>query len=136
MATETTKPRADAGFTIIEVLIAMVILAVGLLTLEGLGISAARTTRRADVQSSFTTVAAGEIEEAVAKIRQDPTTATNTNYSTTASARVYVTITSAAIPSTLPALTNYTVTVRVIPSSTAKVIAQSDSVVMVSNVIR
>ena len=45
------------GFTLIEVVVAMVILALGLLGLEALGIGAARSIATADRQSGYATIA-------------------------------------------------------------------------------
>jgi len=56
-------PRATGGFTLIEVMIAMVILAVGLLSLEALGIGAARVNTLAQKQSRYTAVAVTGMEE-------------------------------------------------------------------------
>lgn len=54
------------GFTLIEVLFAMVILAVGLLALESMAIGASRMVARADRQSVYTSLAAEELEQALA----------------------------------------------------------------------
>ena len=56
-------PRATAGFTLIEVMIALVILAVGLLSLEALGIGAARVNTLAEKQSRYTAAAVTGMEE-------------------------------------------------------------------------
>lgn len=64
------RPRGREGFTMIEVLIAMVILAVGLLALEAMSIGAARMVARADRQSEFTAMAATELETALNQFRQ------------------------------------------------------------------
>ena len=57
MTSERARLRAEEGFTLIEVLVAMLILAVGLLGLEALGIGAARTLALAESGSEL--VAAG-----------------------------------------------------------------------------
>ena len=70
MPTEQSHaPPREAGFTLIEVLIAMVILAVGLMGLEALGIGAARSVAFAQRQSQFTVDASAEMERAVQAIR-------------------------------------------------------------------
>ncbi len=68
----TSEPRrsGEEGFTLIEVLVAMVILAVGLLGLEALGIGAARAVAMADRQSGYATLASDSLEAALHQIRQ------------------------------------------------------------------
>lgn len=58
------------GFTLIEVLMAMVILAVGLLALEAMGIGAARMVARADRQSEYTAMAMADLEAALNQFRE------------------------------------------------------------------
>jgi prepilin-type N-terminal cleavage/methylation domain-containing protein len=62
--------RGTAGFTLIEVLVAMVILALGLLGLEALGIGAARSIALADRQSTYATIASDSLESALHQLRQ------------------------------------------------------------------
>lgn len=59
------------GFTLVEVLFAMVILAVGLLALEGLGIVAVRSLGFAERNSRASVTAARYVEEALEQVRQD-----------------------------------------------------------------
>lgn len=66
------RPRGREGFTLIEVLVAMVILAVGLLALEAMGIGAARMVARADEQSEYTAMASEELELALARVVRGP----------------------------------------------------------------
>lgn len=66
------------GFTLIEVLIAMVILAVGLLGLQAMSIGAARMVAKADRHSEFTTMATSELETALNQFRQTGTVTTST----------------------------------------------------------
>ena len=68
----TTKEsgRACGGFTLIEVLVALVLLSIGLLGLEALGIHAAYSVAFAKRQSEFTRVAATELEEGLQLLRQ------------------------------------------------------------------
>jgi prepilin-type N-terminal cleavage/methylation domain-containing protein len=61
--TPHARARRDEGFTLIEVLIAMLILSIGLLGLEALGIGATRATALAAKQSRYSTVAASAVEE-------------------------------------------------------------------------
>jgi prepilin-type N-terminal cleavage/methylation domain-containing protein len=57
------------GFTLIEVLVAMVILAVGLLGLEALGIGAARSVALAERNSRAAEVAQRYLEDAIVQLR-------------------------------------------------------------------
>ena len=61
---------AQAGFTLIEVLVALVILAVGLLGLEALGIHAARSVALAQRQSDYALHATQVMEAAVDTIER------------------------------------------------------------------
>ena len=63
------RARGRAGFTLIEVLVAMVILAVGLLALQAMTIWAARTVARADRQGEFTAIATADLERSLARFR-------------------------------------------------------------------
>lgn len=69
MITDTRRLKEE-GFTLIEVLVAMVILAVGLLGLEALGIGAARAIALADRQSGYATLASDSLESAMHQLRQ------------------------------------------------------------------
>ena len=62
--------RGQDGFTLVEVLIAMVILAVGLLALEALGIGAAKMVGRAERQGDYITAATSRLEATMAQLRQ------------------------------------------------------------------
>jgi prepilin-type N-terminal cleavage/methylation domain-containing protein len=64
--------KGEAGFTLIEVLAAMVIVAIGLLGLQALGIGAARSVVRADHQSELAAVSTASIEAAQQAIRENP----------------------------------------------------------------
>ena len=71
-------PRGNEGFTLIEVMIAMVILAVGLLSLEALGIGAARVVTLSEKQGRYATLAASTMETMRNQIRAAPATALTT----------------------------------------------------------
>lgn len=64
---QATEPgrRGRAGFTLIEVLVAMVVLAIGLLALEAMGIGAARAVARAGEASEYTALASDRLERAL-----------------------------------------------------------------------
>ena len=142
--TNPTAPatRPDAGFSLIEVLIAMIILSVGLLALESLGIGAARTVHRAQVQSTYTATAADLMEKTLVRIDQAPTTnIADTSYTGSQGERVWRTAGFTAMAGTTrtdPAGTMnlWTVTVRVLPPTDLGVLSAADSVRLVSNVIR
>lgn len=63
--------RCEEGFTLIEVLIAMVILAIGLLGLEALGIGAARSLAEAETRNETVALATGAMEQAQQKVRRE-----------------------------------------------------------------
>jgi len=133
--------RPDAGFSLIEVLIAMIILAVGLLALESLGIGAARTVHRAQVQSTYTATAADLMERTLLRIEQAPTTAmADTSWTGSKGERVWRTASFNAIAGTSRTgggtMSWWTVTVHVLPPTQLGVLSAADSVRLVSNVIR
>lgn len=66
------RGTGEAGFTLIEVLAAMVIVAIGLLGVQALGIGAARSVVRADLQSEVAALATATIEARQQAIRQNP----------------------------------------------------------------
>lgn len=68
--------RTESGFTLIEVLVAMVILSVGLLGLEALGIGASRAVTLSEKQSRYATIASQRMEELKHAVRQGTTRAT------------------------------------------------------------
>jgi prepilin-type N-terminal cleavage/methylation domain-containing protein len=65
----TAEPgRGREGFTLVEVLVAMVILAVGLLALESLAIGGARMVARADRQTELTALGSAQVEQVLQRI--------------------------------------------------------------------
>jgi type IV pilus modification protein PilV len=135
--------RGDAGFSLIEVLIAMIVLSVGLLALEGLGISAARTVRRASVQTTYAATAGDLIERTLVRIANAPTaTIADSAYTGTGGERVWRTATSASIVGTTrngavgTTLRSWTVNARVLPPLNLGVLTAADSINVTSNVVR
>lgn len=69
MPTKPPRMAEKQGFTLIEVLIALVILAIGILGLEALGIYAIRAVAQADRNSRSAAVATLYLEDGLQKIR-------------------------------------------------------------------
>ncbi len=65
MHSESSRADSTAGFTLIEVLIAMVILSVGLLGVEALGIGAARAVAFSAIRTEHAIQASGSLEIAL-----------------------------------------------------------------------
>jgi prepilin-type N-terminal cleavage/methylation domain-containing protein len=65
------RVRTEAGFTLLEVLAAMVILSLGLLSLEALGIGAAKSIALADRTTEFATIASDSLDSALHQLRRD-----------------------------------------------------------------
>lgn len=61
--------RRDAGFSLIEVLVAMVILAVGLLAVEAMAIGAARQIASANHTTEYTLLASEQLETEILRLR-------------------------------------------------------------------
>ncbi|HEV2145896.1 MAG TPA: prepilin-type N-terminal cleavage/methylation domain-containing protein [Longimicrobiaceae bacterium] len=72
MTGDSARLRSDDGFTLVEVLAAMMILAVGLLGLEALGIGASRMLVRAEKESRVSTLAATHLEAGLRQARANP----------------------------------------------------------------
>lgn len=64
------KQAREGGFTMVEVMVAMVILAVGLLGLEALGIGAIRSVSLADQNSRAAAIATAHLEDAIQRIHR------------------------------------------------------------------
>ena len=126
--TELATRRARRGFTLFEVLAAMVILAVGLLALEAMGIGAARMVVRADRQSAYTQAATDHLERVITTIEQ---TAANTvpNYPAIPTGPNGATITRTITRNVVGTRTEYVVTVNVTPPVGGTVNLQTVTVV-------
>ncbi len=110
MSSDPVARSGREGFTLVEVLVAMVILAIGLLALEALGIGAARAVARADVQSEYTALATARVEETLVRIRQG--LPLNTGVLDAAGG---ATVTTEVVPALVGGRQTFTVTVTVDP---------------------
>ena len=127
--------RADAGFTLIEVLIALVILAVGLLALEAMGIGAARMVARAQNQSEYAAAASDTLEKTLNRIKAGSGAAGTSSYTLSDGAGVALTVARTDLDNASTALDLWRVTVTVTPPS-GGVLRPSDGVTLRSNVLR
>lgn len=66
------RTEREAGFTLIEVLAAMLVLSIGLLGVQALGVGAARSVVRADHQTEMAGLAISAMEARQQAIRRDP----------------------------------------------------------------
>ena len=121
MAPTDPRPHASrrkAGFSLIEVLVAMVILAVGLLAIEAMAIGAARQIASANLTTEYTLLASEQLETEIRRVRtlrEDP----QARDLTVNGARVQVVPASAAVAGVADAGgTLWTITVTVTPPST------------------
>jgi prepilin-type N-terminal cleavage/methylation domain-containing protein len=64
------RARRDAGFTLVEVLVAMVILAIGLLGIEAMAIGASRQIAAANLTTEYTLLASQDLESELRRVRQ------------------------------------------------------------------
>ncbi len=113
-----TELGPRAGFSLIEVLIAMVILAVGLLAIEAMAIGASRMVAGGDRNTEYTLLATQRLETQLLRVR---TTTQNpqASDSTVNGARVQVVPTSTAVAGVGNAGgTLWTISVTVTPPST------------------
>lgn len=68
----SVRTRGEEGLTLIEVLAAMLVLAVGMIGVQALGIGAARLLARADQQTGMAVAATAAMEVRQQEIRRDP----------------------------------------------------------------
>jgi type IV pilus assembly protein PilV len=134
VSTERTA-RADAGFTLIEVLIALVILAVGLLALEAMGIGAARMVARAQNQSEYAAAASDTLEKTLNRIRAGSGAVGTSSYTLSDGAGVALNVARTDLDNASTALDLWSVTVTVTPPS-GGALRPSDGVTLRSNVLR
>lgn len=133
MTTDRTRAAGEGGFTLIEVLIAMVILSVGLLGLEALGVGASRMVNRAERQGALVAVASDTLERTLSRIRTaanpagiaDATSAFLTSRNDT----IRVSITGAGTRLR-------TVSVTAIPNPSSVVLRRADSLRITGNVFQ
>ena len=111
--TDPIRRTGREGFTLVEVLVAMVILAIGLLALEAMGIGAARAVSRADLQSEYTALATERVERALSLIRQNQAVAGLDTVTREA------TLTTTVAQAAAGTRTSFTVTVTVTPISSS-----------------
>lgn len=131
MTSNVAAPRGREGFTLVEVLVAMVILAIGLLALEALGIGAARAVARADAQSEYTALATARLEQTLVRIRQ------NLPLNTGEVAVGNLTVLTDVVPENVgPTRRLYTVTVRVTPPTAQSQRLRLQPVIVVAREIR
>lgn len=130
MTTATDAPAAPSrrrgGFTLIEVLVALVILAVGLLALEALGIGAARMVNKARRQSEYLAVATSELERVTGLLRSNQNPAGGTTPVRGGTMRTTVT----------SANNLWTVTVVVTPTRSDALVGTNQPVTISANVFR
>ena len=135
--TQPSNPRADAGFTLVEVLIAMVILSVGLLALEGMAVGAAKVTASASRRSTYAEAATDTLERTLSRLAEGQAVTPNSSYYLTApngsnAATVSITVTNGGA-TVSPVTQRWDVNVRVIPILSTRL---ADSVNLTASVIR
>lgn len=109
----TTGVSNDAGFTLLEVLFAMMLLGIGIMGLQGLAISSARTIGQAELRSEHALIAVQEMEKGLLNARGGACTPPSPSTFTLENGdAVQTTVT----PTTA---TQCTVTVQILPASGA-----------------
>lgn len=122
MTTDAPVRTDEQGFTLIEVLFAMLILAVGLLGLEALGIGATRAVNVAGRQSTFSAMASDTLERTLGRIRRGEAVADGTTRYVAGSTQDSVRV---AVGGSGTRLRDVTVTV--VPNPSAKYLKRADS---------
>lgn len=133
MTTDRARGAGEDGFTLIEVLIAMVILSVGLLGLEALGVGASRMVNRAERQGALVAVASDTLERTLSRIRTSANPAgladASQAFLTSRNDTIRVSITGAGTRLR-------TVSVTAIPSPSSVVLRRADSLRITGNVFQ
>lgn len=122
------RRRRDGGFTLIEVLMALMILAVGLLAVEAMGIGASKMVGKARRQSQLTAIATTELERVVAQLRTNPFIAP---------ADRTLAVTGGTMVTDVSQNGNlWSVSVSITPSRTNAVVGRNDVIRLSANVFR
>ena len=133
MTTDRARRAGEDGFTLIEVLIAMVILSVGLLGLEALGVGASRMVNRAERQGALVAVASDTLERTLSRIRTASNPAglpdVSQAFRTSRNDTIRVSVTGAGTRLR-------TVSVTAIPSPSSVVLRRADSLRITGNVFQ
>jgi prepilin-type N-terminal cleavage/methylation domain-containing protein len=139
MRSDGARPDGRAGFSLIEIVIALLLLAVGLLGVEALGVYASRQMARAEKNTVMVAAAADTLERTVAHIRQGdagvpPITQT---YTIGSGDTVRLAVTRALMSNTVTANTyDWTVQVSAYPLRRGTLLQRRDSIGMISHVIQ
>lgn len=133
MTTDRTPAAGEGGFTLIEVLIAMVILSVGLLGLEALGVGASRMVNRAERQGALVAIASDTLERTLSSIRTSANPAgladATAAFLTSRNDTIRIRITGAGTRLR-------TVSVTAIPNPSSVVLRRADSLRITGNVFQ
>jgi type IV pilus modification protein PilV len=131
--------RGQAGFTLVEIIVALLLLAIGLLGVEALALNASRMMARAEKQTIWMGVAADTLERTVAQIREGSLTvapSTPQTYQLTGGDTVRLAVSNADISNSSPGAKLWTVQVSVYPNRRGTLLQRSDSIGMVSSVVK
>jgi prepilin-type N-terminal cleavage/methylation domain-containing protein len=129
---------SEAGFSLIEIMISLLLLAVGLMGVEALGVNASRMMARAEKQTVWMGVAADTLERTVSHLREGTFTAAvplTQSYATTGGDTVALRVSATAVNNAgVDSL--WTVQVSVYPNRRGTLLQRRDSIGMVSSVVR
>ncbi|HET6762253.1 MAG TPA: prepilin-type N-terminal cleavage/methylation domain-containing protein [Longimicrobiaceae bacterium] len=135
-ATEPVR-RSVAGFTLIEIMISLLLLAVGLLGVEALGVYASRMTARAEKQTYWMGIAADTMERTVSYIREGTLTVAPpvARYTIPGGDTVRLEVGNSTIANSGGSQV-WTVQVSVYPNRRGTLLQRADSIGMTSSVVR